>query len=105
MDGPRGYYAKWNKSDRERQTLYDFIYMWNLKTQNKWTNISKHKQSYKYREQMGVLQREGVGGKEMLGRLRGTNFQLQNKWVMCMKCTVRNIVNKYVISLYSDNHN
>ena len=30
MDGPRGY-AKWNKSDRKRQILYDFTYMWNLK--------------------------------------------------------------------------
>ena len=27
-----GYYAKWNKSDRERQILYDTIYMRNLKT-------------------------------------------------------------------------
>ena len=25
------YYAEWNKSDRERQIQYDFIYMWNLK--------------------------------------------------------------------------
>ena len=31
MDGPWGYYAKWNKSDRERQIPYDFTYMWNLK--------------------------------------------------------------------------
>ena len=31
MDGPRGYYAKWNKSDRERQIPYDLTYMWNLK--------------------------------------------------------------------------
>ena len=31
MNGPWGYYAKWNKSDRERQILYDFTYMWNLK--------------------------------------------------------------------------
>ena len=29
-DGHRGYYAKWNKSDRERQILYDLTYMWNL---------------------------------------------------------------------------
>ena len=29
MNEPRGYYAKWNKSDRERQTT--IIYMWNLK--------------------------------------------------------------------------
>ena len=25
MDGPRGYYARWNKSKKERQILYDFI--------------------------------------------------------------------------------
>ena len=31
MDGPRGCCAKWNKSDRERQTLCGFIYNWNLK--------------------------------------------------------------------------
>ena len=32
MDDPRRYYAKWNTSDRERQTLYNFTYMWDLKT-------------------------------------------------------------------------
>ena len=32
MDGHGGHYAKWNKSDRERQILYDITYMWNLKT-------------------------------------------------------------------------
>ena len=31
MDGSWGYYAKWNKSDRERQILYDLTYMWKLK--------------------------------------------------------------------------
>ena len=31
MDGLGGYYAKWNKSDRERQIMYDITYMWNLK--------------------------------------------------------------------------
>ena len=31
MDGPRGYYAKWNNSDRERHMPYDFTFMWNLK--------------------------------------------------------------------------
>ena len=49
MDGPRGYYAKWNKSDRERQILHDFIYMWNLK--NKTNEQTEQKQSYSYREQ------------------------------------------------------
>ena len=32
-DGPKGYYAKWNKSDRERQITYEFTYMWNLKNE------------------------------------------------------------------------
>ena len=31
MDGRGGHYAKWNKSDRERQILYDITYMRNLK--------------------------------------------------------------------------
>ena len=43
MDEPRGYYDKWNKSDRERQISYDFIYMWNLKN-NKQTQTLKYKE-------------------------------------------------------------
>ena len=31
IDGLGGYYAKWNKSDRERQILYGITYMWKLK--------------------------------------------------------------------------
>ena len=31
MDGLGGHYAKWNKSDRERQILYDVTHMWGLK--------------------------------------------------------------------------
>ena len=30
MDGTGGYYAKWNKSIREKQ-IYDFTHMWNLR--------------------------------------------------------------------------
>ena len=30
MDGPREYYAQWNKSDKESQILYDITNMWNL---------------------------------------------------------------------------
>ena len=29
MDGPRDYYTKWSKSERERQISYDITYMWN----------------------------------------------------------------------------
>ena len=35
MDESRGYYAKWNKSDSERQILYDLTYMRNIKQTNK----------------------------------------------------------------------
>ena len=31
MDGPRDYHNKLSKSDKDRQILYDIIYMWNLK--------------------------------------------------------------------------
>ena len=30
MGGLLGYYAKWNKSEGEKQLLYDLTYMWNL---------------------------------------------------------------------------
>ena len=46
-----GHYAKWNKSDRERQMPYDLTYMWNWK--NKETNHQVHKE----REQMSGWQR------------------------------------------------
>ena len=32
MDGTRGYYAKQNKSIRERQLSYDVTHMWNLRS-------------------------------------------------------------------------
>ena len=36
------YNAKWNKSDRERQILYDFISIWNLKNKLK-TELIVHR--------------------------------------------------------------
>ena len=38
-----------NKSDRGKQILYDFTYVWNLKKQ-KQTNEAKWKQTHKQRE-------------------------------------------------------
>ena len=60
MDGPGGYYAKCNKSDRKKQI--DFTYMLNLK--NKCTNKTKQKQNRRYREQTAGCQRRGLGGGE-----------------------------------------
>ena len=63
MGAARDYYAKWNKSDRERHISYDFTYMRNLKkkTTDKWPNILT--QNYRYTEQSGICQRGGGGKK------------------------------------------
>ena len=61
MDGSWGHYAKWNKSDRERQILFVITYMWNLKgktnkciKQNRLTDVEKQT-----RFQCGKGRREG----------------------------------------------
>ena len=60
-DGSTCYYAKWNKSGRERQIPYDFTYMWNLK--NKINEQTKQKQTHTYWEQTECCQmRGGFGG-------------------------------------------
>ena len=50
-------------SYRERQILYDFTYMWNLK--NKTNEQTKQKQSYRYRDQTGSCQVVGRGKKKV----------------------------------------
>ena len=67
MSGARGYYAKWNKSDRERTNAVWFHLYVESKRQNKWTNITKQKQSHRYREQViarGEMgrRRKDIGG-------------------------------------------
>ena len=74
MDRTWECYAKWNKS--ERQILYDFTYMWNLK---KKTNENT---KLRYKEQVGSCQREGLlggVGKSGWRGSRDTNFELENK--------------------------
>ena len=65
MYGPRWYYAKWNNLDRERQILYNIIYMWNLKS--KTNEQTKQKQSHRYREQTDGCQSGRVGGRDNWG--------------------------------------
>lgn len=51
INRPRGYSAKWNKSE-ERQILYGFTYMWNL---------TKENQTYWNRHQQDSYQKGGDG--------------------------------------------
>ena len=47
-------------SDREIQILYAFNFYMKSKKQNKWTNITKQKQTQKYREQtLGYFRGKG----------------------------------------------
>ena len=41
--------------------------MWNLKKQNKITNMTKEKQTHRHREQTSVCQRRGVWGMDEVG--------------------------------------
>ena len=43
MNEPRQYYAKWNKSDRERRTPDDFTYMWNIKKTKEQTKQNRYR--------------------------------------------------------------
>ena len=62
MDGLGEYYARWNKSDREKQILHDITYV-ESKKHDKLVNIIKKKQTHRYREQTSGQQcweQEGV---------------------------------------------
>ena len=54
IDGPRGHYAQWNKSDRKRQRLYD-----SLKSEIKKIKNKKIKQTNKKTSQKGKISRTG----------------------------------------------
>ena len=64
MDG--GHDVKWNKSDRGRQILCDITYRWNLKEYNKLVNITKEKQTQRYRRQTSDRQRGEGSGEEYI---------------------------------------
>ena len=71
--------AKWDKSDRERQILYDLTYMWNLKktkTKNQQNSQLQRKGWWlpEVRE-VGCEMGEGVKMYKLLGRVGGREMQ------------------------------
>ena len=56
MEGPQGYYDKWNKLNRERQIPYNFTSMWNLKKKQ---NTKTNEQTQKHGEQTGGSKSKG----------------------------------------------
>ena len=69
MDGPGGYYAKWSKSDKERQILCGITYTWNLKIRV----MSNRKQIHRYRDQTSGYQWGVVG----MGKIRIGDQEVQ----------------------------
>ena len=66
LHGPRRHYAKRNKSNRERQVLYDFAYMAYLK--NKTNEQAKQiRNNRRYVEQKRSCQRAGGSGRKEIG--------------------------------------
>ena len=73
MDGPREYYAQRSQSERERQILYDVIYLWNLKNN---TNESTHKNQNRPTniENKLMFTKKGEEGKIRSMGLTDTNY-------------------------------
>ena len=82
---------KRNVSDKRMTNTVWFHLHVESKMQNKLINIRKQKQRLSCRKQTGDCQSGRMLGEERnrWGRVRGTNLQLQNKWVMRMKCKGR----------------
>ena len=64
MNGPRGYYAKWNKSNKEREILYEFTYMWYVKTkmnEQEWQKKTKTEAIHQERANWRLPKDRGIG--------------------------------------------
>lgn len=103
MDGPGGYYAKRNVSDRERQMPYNFTYMWNLKKGEKWTNIRKLKQTH--RANKWLLEWEQGELVKQVWEIKRHKLLVRKKWICgcaMYNTFMGNIVNNIVIVFYGD---
>ena len=88
MNGPRGYYAQWNKLVKEKQVPYDLT-----RIENKINEQTKLKQTHRYIKQTDGCQREGGWEAGWKGEgLRSTNWYLQNS-PGDVKYSIGNIVN------------
>ena len=74
MDGSRGYYAKRNKSIRERQLSYDFTHMWNLRNKTgsqgkRGENKTKSERETNHKKFLTIGNKLRVAGGEVGGEM------------------------------------
>ena len=100
MDGPGDYHTKPSKSDKDKYHMILYV-----ESKEKTNQVNKYNKTEividTANKEMIARQEWGQGEeRNRLERLRSTNFWLSNKLGTDMKCTLGNIVNNYVISLY-----
>lgn len=97
--GPNRSHAKGNRSDIERQILDDFTYTWNL-----WNKANEQMNKHNKTEMNRVTDTESKYLPENEVRLRGNNFQLQDRWVQGTECRVWGIqsVTRWYLHMVTD---
>ena len=67
MDGPRDYYTKWNKSEGEKQVVYDITYMWKSKKKKDTNELIYKTESNSQTLKTTFWLPKGKRGKDKLG--------------------------------------
>ena len=62
VDEPSTYYTEWSKSERERQILYIYAYIWNLERQYQWSYMQGSKGDTDVKNRLLDSVGEGEGG-------------------------------------------
>ena len=68
MDGPRDCHTEWSKSEREKQILYIYAFMWNLEKWYRWTYLQSRIRDLDIENKHG--HQGGKGRVGYIGRLR-----------------------------------
>lgn len=73
MYRPWNILGKWNKSDGERELLYNVTQMWNLNNNLNQTNGQQQKNPHRYRQNIGGYSKGEAEGREKL--VKGSNVK------------------------------
>ena len=110
-----GHYVEWNKSDGEKQTLYNITYMWDPKNETNWwicqkidSQIQRKISGHKWKEQSGEWDYRRTVLKIQSTIYKINDPQLHNKspmyeWVLFWECVHKSNLFKTPRNLDSTN--